>query len=314
MNRRPSPPRRFGRAETFPRTVILAVLALSSFGLPGARAAVSYTQATVTRLENDVSYGRQQGGQSVTRPAEVRDVVKANSFLLSEQRSRAELQYPDGAIVRVGENTVFSFEAKSRALALSRGMFFFYVPKGQGGGIIKTPNIAAAITGTVGKVAIDLIVILEGSVRLIPSGRAVVAGQFARKNRDGSITIDWFDKGRAPRGIISDVGKRVGNELDRDVLELVKYRPRTVQTSSKKDEEKSEESKPAPVAKPAPQHDDAMAKTTGKDAARAAAQSAAQAAARSSAATAAARAAIPKPVSKPVVKPPPPKPKPHHMH
>ncbi len=164
-------------------------------GMLLAGAALPYSEATVTRLQNKVSYGEQKGGQSVTRPAAEQDVIRAHNFLLSENDSRAELQYPDGTIVRIGQNTVFSFEADSRTLSLTKGTFIFYVPKGQGGATIKTPSLTAAITGTVGKVSGDTIAIIEGSIKLIPSGRVVNAGQYARKNPDGSITIAYFKKG-----------------------------------------------------------------------------------------------------------------------
>lgn len=167
-----------------------------------ARAAVPYSEATVTRIQNKVNYGEQQGGQSVTRPAAVQDVVRARNFLLSETDSRAELQYPDGTIVRIGQNTVFSFEADSRTLNLTKGTFIFYVPKGQGGAMIKTPSLTAAITGTVGKVSGDTIAIIEGSVKLIPSGQIVSAGQFARRNPDGTITIAFFKKGTELTGAL----------------------------------------------------------------------------------------------------------------
>jgi FecR protein len=173
----------------------LAALALFSMGMLIAHAATPYSEATVTRIQNKVSYGEQKGRESVTRPAAVQDVVRATNFLLSENDSRAELQYPDGTIVRIGQNTVFSFEAESRTLSLSKGTLIFYVPKGQGGATIKTPSLTAAITGTVGKVGENTILIIEGSVKLVPSGIVVGAGQFARRNPDGTITVDFYTPG-----------------------------------------------------------------------------------------------------------------------
>ena len=178
----------------------ISALALFSVGALIAKAAVPYSEATVTRVQNKVSYGEKRGDESVTRAAAAQDVVRAKNFLLSENDSRAELQYPDGTIVRIGQNTVFSFDADSRTLNLAKGSFIFYVPKGQGGATIKTPSLTAAITGTVGKVSKDTIAILEGSVKLVPSGQVVKAGQFARRNPDGTITIDWFKKGTELEG------------------------------------------------------------------------------------------------------------------
>lgn len=180
--------------------VTLAVVAVLALSALIARAAVPFSEATVTRLQNKVSYGEQRSGESVTRPAAVQDVIKARNFLLTENDARAELQYPDGSLVRVGQNTVFTFEADSRTLSLTKGSFIFYVPKGQGGGVIKTPSLTAAITGTVGKVSPNMIAVVEGSLKLTPSGRVVLAGQFVRRNPDGTLTIDWFDPATALDG------------------------------------------------------------------------------------------------------------------
>jgi hypothetical protein len=157
-----------------------------------ARAAEPLASATVSRVENAVSYGKVIGNKSDTRPANIDDVVKANNFLLSEADSRAELRYDDGTIVRIGQNTVFTFEASTRTLNLKKGTFVFYVPKGKGG-TIKTPSLTAAITGTIGKVSENIIAVIEGEVILVPSGRKVSQGFFARFNPDGTIEILPFD-------------------------------------------------------------------------------------------------------------------------
>ena len=184
------------------RPLTLCALALGSLAIVAAHAATPFTQATVTRLQNKVSYGEIKGEQSVLRPAAAQDVVRASNFLQSETDSRAELRYEDGSLVRIGQNTIFSFEANTRTMTLTKGSFMFYVPKGSGGGVIKTPSLTAAITGTVGKVSKNYIAILVGVVKLIPSGKTVSAGQFARFNADGTITIDFFPPASALDGVL----------------------------------------------------------------------------------------------------------------
>lgn len=159
-----------------------------------AVAAEPFSSATVTRVENQVSYGKVIGDRSETRPAVADDVIKAANFLMSEAQSRAELKYQDGTIVRIGQNTIFTFEANTRTLNLKKGTFVFYVPKGKGGGTIKTPSFTAAITGTIGKVSDNIIAVIEGQVTLVPSGRVVNEGFFARFNPDGTIDILPFDR------------------------------------------------------------------------------------------------------------------------
>lgn len=174
--------------------------AFSSLLFASAQAAVPFTSATLTKVENKVNYGERQGDHSMLRAASVQDTIKASSFLLTETDSRAELQYVDGTLVRVGQNTVFTFDAASRTLSLEKGSLLFHFPKGAGGGTVKTPSLTAAITGTAGKVSVDTIAIVEGVVKLVPSGQLVHAGEFARRNPDGTITIAKFDPARALDG------------------------------------------------------------------------------------------------------------------
>lgn len=156
-----------------------------------------------------MGYGERQGDRSVVRPAKVSDVLRANNFLRSENDSHAEIQYPDGTIVRLGQNTIFTFDAESRTLSLEKGSLLFHMPKGSGGGTIKTASLSAAITGTAGKVSDNIIAIIEGSVKLIPSGRVVKQFEFARRNADGTITIAPFDPARANDGALVNFGRHM---------------------------------------------------------------------------------------------------------
>jgi hypothetical protein len=161
-------------------------MALSGFAAP-------FNSATVTKVEHKVFLGERQSDRTVKRPAAPQDVMRAQNFLLSEADSRAEIQYPDGTVVRVGQNSVFSFNSASRELVLDKGSLLFHIPKGSGGGTIKTASLTAAITGTAGKISDNYIAIVEGEVKLIPSGRIVHKNEFARRNADGSITIAPLD-------------------------------------------------------------------------------------------------------------------------
>lgn len=187
-----------GRRPALQPVICGVLCGIAATYFTGTSIAAPFTEATVTRIENLVDYGEMQGGNR--RPAVVADIITPNRFLLTKTDSRAELKYGDGSLVRIGQNTVFSFDADTRTLSLEKGTFMFYVPKGTGGGKIKTPSLAAAITGTVGKVSENTIAILEGEVTLIPSGRIVRAGFFARRNPDETITIARFDFGKAWEG------------------------------------------------------------------------------------------------------------------
>ncbi len=154
----------------------------------------------MTQVENAVHFGQIKGAQSSKRRATVGDVVRADNFITTETQSRAELKYADGSVVRIGQNTIFSFDADSRTLSLEKGSLVFFIPKGSGGGTVKTPSLTAAITGTIGKVSKNMIAILEGVIVLQPSGQRVAAGQFAQLNPDGTITVAPFDLATATEG------------------------------------------------------------------------------------------------------------------
>ncbi len=192
-------------SQTKSRTFLLrASIVLSFVAGAAAHAVMPYTQATVSRLQNKVSYG--DTANRATRDAKVSDVVKAATYLLTETDARAELKYDDGSIVRIGQNTVFTFEADTRSLSLEKGSLVFYIPKGSGGGTVRTASITAAITGTIGKVTENLIAILEGEITLIPSGKKVPAGFFARANLDGTISVLPFDIDKALGGTLMKFG------------------------------------------------------------------------------------------------------------
>jgi hypothetical protein len=171
--------------------------ALYTLAAPGAWAVQPFTSATVTRIENQVTLGSHAGGNE--RPAVLHDVVEAQTYLFTQDKSRAELEFPDHSIVRVGQDTVFSFDAASRTLSLEKGAMLFYVPPGSGGGNIKTPSLTAAITGTVGKVSRDLIAVLSGELKT--RWGTVHAGE-AIAYLNGNIRIFKFDETQATAGYL----------------------------------------------------------------------------------------------------------------
>ena len=76
------------------------------------------------------------------------DVIKGDSALKTGGDSRAELQFPDLTIARVGSNALFRFIAGARAITLDGGTMLFSSPKGAGGGTVQAGAITAAVTGS----------------------------------------------------------------------------------------------------------------------------------------------------------------------
>jgi len=174
------------------RAICLMLLALAAAGAHGG---LPFSSATVTRIENHVTLGNHAGGNE--RPALLHDVIQAQTYIFTKDESRAELEFPDHSIVRVGQNTVFSFDAASRTLSLEKGAMLFYVPPGSGEGNIKTPSLTAAITGTVAKVSRDLIAVLSGQIKT-PWG--IVGPGDAIEFVNGKVRIFQFDPGQAAAG------------------------------------------------------------------------------------------------------------------
>ena len=76
------------------------------------------------------------------------DVVSGDSALKTGGNSRAELEFPDLTITRVGSNALFRFLAGRREITLDSGTLLFSSPKGVGGGKVQVGAITAAVTGT----------------------------------------------------------------------------------------------------------------------------------------------------------------------
>ena len=76
------------------------------------------------------------------------DVVSGDSALKTGDNSRAELEFPDLTITRVGSNALFRFLAGRREMTLDGGTMLFSSPEGAGGGKVQAGAITAAVTGT----------------------------------------------------------------------------------------------------------------------------------------------------------------------
>ena len=183
----------------------------AAFILAGVSATVAQApldSATITRVQNKVAVGEIKAGQlSARRPAVVSESLKATQVVQTGSDSRAELQFKDTSLVRVGQNSVFSFEGKSRTLSLDKGDMLFYAAPNQGVRSIKTPALTAAITGTVGKLTPDMLAILRGSTTVTVGGNKyrITAG-WAVRVVNGRATHFRFDPREATRGKLYAMG------------------------------------------------------------------------------------------------------------
>ncbi len=126
-------------------TVLVFVLALQVLGVQ-AFAATGLKSATVVDLKNEVILGKAGGAE---HPAVVKDEVAGSDTLRTGKKSRAELEFADKSLARLGSNTIFSFDPSSRKMNLQQGTALIHVPPGQSGAQISTPAATAAILGDV---------------------------------------------------------------------------------------------------------------------------------------------------------------------
>jgi FecR protein len=96
------------------------------------------------------------------------DIVTGNTALKTGGDSRAELEFPDLTITRVGSNALFRFVAGTREIILDGGTMLFSSPKGAGGGQVQAGAITAAVTGS------DFLVSNAGRVKVICLSHKVV--------------------------------------------------------------------------------------------------------------------------------------------
>ncbi|MCX6946378.1 MAG: YDG domain-containing protein, partial [Verrucomicrobia bacterium] len=99
-------------------------------------------QAKVSAILRDV----QKTEGSKTGPAAVGDVIAGGGKIITQGQSLAELKFPDGSVIRIGNNSTFSFDPNDRTVRLDRGTALVSTPpKAEGINIV-----SGGVSGTVG--------------------------------------------------------------------------------------------------------------------------------------------------------------------
>ncbi|MGI8934676.1 MAG: FecR domain-containing protein [Phormidesmis sp.] len=113
-------------------------LALSN--LAPAQAQATITSADVYTLQNSVTLNQQ--------PAAVGDRMVPQDTLRTGARSRAELLFNEGSLVRTGAGTTFRFPAGQRSFELINGSTLLMIRPGLGASRITTPEAVITALGT----------------------------------------------------------------------------------------------------------------------------------------------------------------------
>lgn len=165
-----------------------------------SHAAEVFQSAKITFIQKDVAVADLKvlapdaSGEVKRREAALNETVTKDNAVVTGQKSRAELQFNDGTITRLGQLSSFSFKQGTRTAQVKQGTALFVVPKGMGGTTIQAGPVTAAITGTTLLVqVIDgrvLVYVYEGSV--VVDGKTIEAGQVISVENGASV-VNRFD-------------------------------------------------------------------------------------------------------------------------
>jgi len=129
-----------------PKSGLIGAISLVAvfLGIVTVLLAAERKQAHVTEVIRDV---RLLNAQMASRAAVVNDAVNEGNAVRTGTDSRAELQFSDQTLTRLGANTVFSFGAGARTYDLGSGAILMTAPKNAGTVKISTAVATCAISG-----------------------------------------------------------------------------------------------------------------------------------------------------------------------
>jgi mannose-6-phosphate isomerase-like protein (cupin superfamily) len=104
--------------------------------------------ATVTEAVNDVSHGH--SASTASSPAPTGTKIGDGEYVKTGSASRAELQFSNKTVSRLGANTIFNYSASANEVDLQAGTILFSKPKDGQQLNIKSEAVTAAIVGTTG--------------------------------------------------------------------------------------------------------------------------------------------------------------------
>ena len=128
--------------------ILTIATALLFTALNGVGLAADLSQAVVRQKVNVVTLAPNLTAEP--RPASQGAVVRNENVVRTGTESRAELEFTDLTLARLGSNSIFSFDAQARAMTFTRGAVLFSKPTNSGAIELRSGAITAAITGSTG--------------------------------------------------------------------------------------------------------------------------------------------------------------------
>jgi hypothetical protein len=126
----------------------IPALAIGLMLAAGVASAADLSQAVVRQKVNVVTIASSQSAEA--RPASTGSIVRDDNVVRTGTESRAELEFQDLTLARLGANSIFSFDAQGRTLTCNQGAVLFAKPSNSGRVEVRAGSISAAITGSTG--------------------------------------------------------------------------------------------------------------------------------------------------------------------
>lgn len=156
----------------------------------GVGVGADLSEAVVRQKVNIVTVAPNLTGEA--RPAAQGAVVRDENVVRTGTESRAELEFTDLTLARLGANSVFSFDVKARAMNFSRGAVLFSKPTNSGAIQLRSGAVSGAITGSTGFIST---VPIEGTgkagqIHSNGKGTTTLVGMLEGKIHGGSHWLD----------------------------------------------------------------------------------------------------------------------------
>jgi len=180
-------------------SLCLSALALAASTVLSPHAlGADLTQAVVRQKVNVVTVAPSLAAQA--RPVSQGAIVRDENVVRTGTESRAELEFGDLTLARLGANSIFTFDAEARAMNCTQGAALFSKPTNSGRVEIRAGAITAAITGSTGFVSNQPMArAKKGRATVSSQERTTMIGMLEGKVRGSALWRDQTGKERTFR-------------------------------------------------------------------------------------------------------------------
>ena len=168
-----------------PQRGLSFLMVASSLSVASLAQGADLSQAVVREKHNVVTLAPNLSAEA--RPAAQGAVVQPDNVVRTGTESRAELEFADLTLARLGSNSIFSFDAAARAMHFTRGAVLFSKPKNSGPIQLQSGAISGAITGSTGFISTAPV---QGTGHSKGKGTTTIVGMLEGKIHGGSRWTD----------------------------------------------------------------------------------------------------------------------------